>query len=567
MNPRSFRRPLGTSSLLLALGLALSGCGGSSDGGDTGAPSTPTTPEAGEAFTVTDTTYVNTLLGYGEERAQASYPAYIRSQAAGGDILWGTDLGLPVTLESDGGGDVTVYLFGDTDQLDLQWLQNTGQVRKLRAPYTEVAGHKGALEGDAIAVSADDDPSDGVHLDHVYRNREAGESQRVCDLVDDDGFRAVYLQGVHKDACTQQPLDHVPGSLNTTPTGAWAVGQRLFMLAGVQHPEKLQEARSYLATSADGGLHWTVLNGGAPFTARGFEARFIHGFGLEVDAARYQDPQQSGPCLLPLPKGGDTHGVLLFGSGLWKASDVYLAFLPRAALLAAAADPNRAIERWYFGGTGFTGPNGQACWSRDERDAVPIVQASDLSFYAQFEDACGTELVHAGVGYTSVVHVDETLADGTRIDRLVMLLSPAYQGIRADGSGLDADMGTVLITGDPMRPWVWNLKVGAGFDGRPPVQRAFRPLPVPAATNRGLLPNEPDCKASGRSWKTVAGYAPLLIDRYTRLSADGMGVDLYFNVSRWDVPSRAGDPHAGDPVMAYHYVVDVMRTTLRPKPE
>lgn len=568
--PAGTRRPLAWAAVAITAAM-LSGCGGSSGG--SGSPPDSIEPRAGERFAVQDTRYINTLIGYGEERPQADYPPYIRSEQAGGDILWGSDLGLPVTLRGVGpaGEDLTLYLFGDTDQLDIAWVRdprNPGRVvRKLREPYRPEAGRKGTLEGDAIGLSLDADPADGVHLDHVYRNREVGETRPVCTLVDDDGFRAVYLPGIHVDACTQRPIDGVGGSRNTTPTGAWHVGSRLFMLAGYQDPERPHEVTSYLATSDDAGLTWMVLNGGEPFTTPGSAARFIHGFGLEVDASRYQDPQRSGPCLLPLPEQRDTRGILLFGSGFWKGSDVYLAFLSRSDLLAAAQEPARPVHPWYFAGTGFEGPDGTACWSARERDAVPIVTASDPGAYTRFEEACGTRIVAAGIGYTSVVHVDETLTDGSHIDRLVMLLSPAYQGLRPDGSFVDADLGTVLITGDPRRPWIWNLMVDEGtFDGRPPAERRFRPLPVPAAPDRGLLPNEPDCKKSGLVWRTVAGYAPLFIERYTRPSEDGLGVDLYFTVSRWNVPSHPGDPHAGDSLMAYHYVVDVMRTTLRPEP-
>ncbi len=54
--------------------------------------------------------------------------------------------------------------------------------------------------------------------------------------------------------------------------------------------------------------------------------------------------RRSGPCRLPLPAGRDSHGLLLFGTGLWKASDVYLAFIARTDLLAAAVDPRHRLQ-------------------------------------------------------------------------------------------------------------------------------------------------------------------------------------------------------------------------------
>ncbi len=555
-------------------------------------------PAAGEVYTVGDTIHVNTLIGYGEVKPQTDYSAYIQSESAGGDILWGADLGLPVTFQGADpeGGDLTLYLFGDTDQLDRRWLESEGEVRKYRPDADEhFYGPKGPFEGDAIGLSNDDDPGDGVWLSHIYRERDGA---RVCGKTDANAFRPVYLDNIHgntqeveKDLrevlrkglpqeetekrlvnrlSTLPPAACIQRHPNTTPTGAWAVDGILFMMAGIQKPKDPANARSYLAVSADLGLNWKLVNGGLPFSEGGVEARFLHAFGLEVDARDYQDEHRSGPCKLPLPEGDDKRGVLLFGTGLWKASDVYLAFLSRADLLEAAAKPAHRIKPWYFSGTDYAAPDkGIQCWSRSERDAEAIIAANDHSHYARFEDACGAEVTFAGVGYAKPIHVDETLADGTRIDRLVMLLSPAYKYKYEEDAGdaeMDADLGTVLVTGDPLRPWLWNLAVKPEhYHGKLPNERRFRPLPVPAAPDSGLAPTRPDCRASGADWATVSGYAPLLIDRYTRVSADGQGIDLYFLVSRWDVPSEPRRPEQ-EGVEAYHYVVDVMRTTLRPAP-
>ena len=518
-------------------------------------------PVAGERYSVEDTQYVNTLIGYGEIRARSSYPEHIQSAKSGGDIIWGTDLGLPLTIRGTGSEtpDLTLYLFGDTDQLDLQWLEKTRQVRKLSRPPGKFSGPLGTYEGDAIGLSDDADPRDGIHLKHVYRNREPGERSRVCKKVDKTGFRSVYLPGVHKNSCKQTKPE-----INTTPTGAWTIGDNLFMVAGVQDPDDLSKARSYLAVSTDLGLNWTVLNAGQPFSSGGPQAHFIHAFGLPVDTNDYQDISRSGPCRLPLPEGTDKRGLLLFGSGLWKASDVYLGFISRKDLLDAAENPRHHLSPWYFAGTDYTGPDGGRCWSRSEADARAIITTSDFSAYERFGSMCGSTLISAGTGYTKAIHVDATLDDGTRIDRLIMLLSPAYQGITSKGEPFDADLGTVLVTGDPLRPWIWNLALEPDLHhGRLPGDPKFRPIPVPPDPNSGLEPTRPACRFSHIPWATVSGYAPLLIDRYTRISEDGLGVDLYFLISRSNVPSDPNDD-GDETVDSYHYVVDVMRTTLRP---
>ncbi len=546
-------RQTAAAGAFFALAVVAAACGDGSSGGS---------PRAGELFTVESTTSIGTLLGYGEVDLQSSFPPYNQSAASGGDVLWGTDLGLPVTVTTaaPGGGSqtLTLYLFGDTDQLDLQVLSQTGFVQKhVPRPGETFVGPSGPFEGDAIGVSMDSDPSDGIELDLVYRNQETGETTPVCDLASPNGFRPVHLAGIHADPCVQV----LP---NTTPTGAWAVGETIFMLASVQDPNDLAQARSYLTASTDLGLSWTVLDNGQPFSANGPSARFIHAAAVAVDAADHQDATRSGPCKLPLPTGSNTRGLLLFGTGLWKASDVYLAFVAESDLLAAAGDPTRAVSPWYFAGTDYRAPGGGVCWSTTESDAQPIIEVSDKSAYSRFEDACGTTIDGSGAGYTSTIRVQQTLTNGTVIDRLVMLLSPAYQGTSSSAQFVDADLGTTLVTGDPLRPWVWNLAIDpASHDGRLPAQRRFRPLAVPPDPTSGLQPNTPACTSSPLSWQTVAGYAPLFIDRYTRLSADGLGVDLFFNVSRWNVPTGPGDT-GPTTVDAYHYVVETLRTTLRP---
>ena len=177
------------------------------------------------------------------------------------------------------------------------------------------------------------------------------------------------------------------------------------------------------------------------------------------------------------------------------------------------------------------------------------------------------------------------------MDRLAMLFNSGYlvcmagegdaccggtttaDGTMCSGADLDryadriveGNSGIVLITGETWRPWIWNTTALPGdHDGTPPAMdgRPLLPLvspPDPAADWYGA---GPECQAV-LDWRDViTGYAPLVLDTFTRVTPSGDGFHLYFLLSRWGSKLSPDDP--GDADDGYHYQVDLFRTTLIP---
>jgi len=538
------------------------------------------------------------VFGYGREGLRAQAPPNVAADAAGGDITWGADIGVPVTLQVDDGAGgtapLTFLFFGDTDLLDQKELADHKRVRPYQAKEGELAATYGVLQGDAVGLTTDTNPDDGLALSHLMRNRE-GSGPRACDQVDDRGFRAMYVPGVHPGPCAAALSDGTDVFwLFNTPTGAWGMEQTLLvMVADQTFYDGIPQASSYLAASTDYGLTWTALNGGRPFSSPEVSgwplAKFVHVDAVPVDAAQYQDSARSGPCLLPLPQGDDTRGYLLFGGGLWTQSDVYLAFVARKDLQTAVADPGQTLPVWYFKGASADGK----CWSTDQKDAVAVVNGYDNTSYAAYELACGNHVVQdtVGTGYISVAPLRGRLAGGRQVDRLLMLFNSGYVvclagegdaccgGTPVDGGRMCANVdgetyasrlvegnaGIVFITGERWRPWIWNTPEAPSLHGGV----------VPAATSRRLVPVTippdpaanwygagPVCTALRSDTDVINGYAPLAIDTFTRVSDRGDGFDLYFLLSRWGVKRTPDDP--GDKDKGYNYIVDLFRTTIRP---
>lgn len=560
-------------------------------------PAPAADPVPGEPLQPVATQRVGTLIGYGQPMLRRLAPANVAAEAAGGDVVWGTDIGVPITLTEPGPDGlprpITFFLFGDTDQLDHRTLDPDDWVRPYRAPEGALVGPYGVLQGDAVAYTTDPDAADGIAITHLLRNREPGEAARACSEVEDAGFRAMYVPGVHPSPCAtvgEHGGQIVPFFL--TPTGGWAMdGIPLAVVADQTPYDGIPQARSYLAASTDGGLTWNRVGAGPlsqPSPDLATPARFVHVDAVPVDAADYQDAGRSGPCLLPLPPGDDTRGWLLLGAGLWNWGDIYLAFLPHAEVAAALADPSHRIRMHYFVGT-----SGASCWSEDEADAVPVVRPSDNRAFARLELACGNHVIQdtGGAGYVTVTRLVGDVAGLGHVDRLVMLYKQIYfycRGSSPDAccggtpieggtmcSGPDyaafADfvgdvwVGVVMVSGDPWRPWIWNTLTPLDeLDGTmpDPATHPLRPAIVPPDRHANTYGSGPLCQEAV-DWRDVLnGYAPLILDAYSGPRPDGTGFDLYFLLSRWGAKVSPDDP--GDADQGYRYQVDVFRTTLVP---
>jgi hypothetical protein len=179
--------------------------------------------------------------------------------------------------------------------------------------------------GDSIAFSTDPNPDGGVHLTF---------------LTAPDGH---YLSPRVQPAIPQ-------GAFNVPVDGFSANGQMYVYFttdADLSAPGGIRMGRSVLTRLTDEGrLLFTILYTLSTFRDGG---KFINVSTDIVDNARFPG--------LPSSTGS---GLIVFGSGAYRASDAYLAYMPLSDI------EDRGAVRYYAGGVN------QPTWSDLEADAVPL---------------------------------------------------------------------------------------------------------------------------------------------------------------------------------------------------
>ncbi len=524
-----------------------------------GSPSTEQGPPADADFgpiRAVATEHLGPLMGYGRDMNINEAHPNVQRTAAGGDVVHGTDIGIPVTVQGADGTQRVFFFFGDTDPLDPDaWAD--GKIRKADGDvWDPFVARKGVIQGDALAFADDPDPDDGIQLTHLLRNEEAG-GPKVCEVEDADGIRATFVPGLHDNEAFHfvpgVPGDPcIGGATILTPTGAFALGDTLWMVNAVQtsFADPTQPDRSFLSVSTDGGVNWRLLNGGQPLSNSGSGpgGKFIHVSTVDVDGALYRNPATSGRCELPPPPGASSQGKLLYGTGTWLWGGLYLGFVYDDDLRAAIDAPDQPLKIYYWAGP-------TACWTQDQGQAVEVFEARQGRHYAQWEWPCGHRIVDTtgGLGYTSAIRIRGT-ADGEDFDRIVLATNPKYFLCPDDGSDdvccggqpldgepgvcsfppgeptrdlRDMSLGIVLLTARTRQPWRFDTT-----DGDPASPTALSPLPQPASVP---FPGAgPACHAIAPPEGYLGGYAPLIVDRYTRPGSREGTFDLYVLSSVWE---------------------------------
>lgn len=177
----------------------------------------------------------------------------------------------------------------------------------------------GASDGDAIAYTTDDNPEDGLSLTFV-----------------DDGagtYKPVTVPGISQGAF-EVPMEGVD------------VNGTMYVYHTTGHSEEVIMERSVLARSDDGGQTFSFVSG---FSSR----HFINVSIVTVDASEWD--------LLPENRG---EGLIIFGSGRYRESDIYLAFQP-------ASDIESPSARRFFAGVD---DDGNPLWNSSELKAVPLFE-------------------------------------------------------------------------------------------------------------------------------------------------------------------------------------------------
>ncbi|MFQ5593550.1 MAG: DUF4185 domain-containing protein [Anaerolineae bacterium] len=172
--------------------------------------------------------------------------------------------------------------------------------------------------GDSIAYSEDTDPDDCVTMSFVIAR---------------DGL---YLP------------PHVPGvSLGAfeVPSGGFSAGEKMYVFFTTDHSEQTMMGRSVLALSTDGAQSYEYLYDVS-------RDKFINIAPAIVDNADVPG----------LPEGNG-QGLLLWGSGPYRHSDPYLAFMPLSGV-----EDHSSLR--YF--TGLDSGSGSPLWSTAEAEAATL---------------------------------------------------------------------------------------------------------------------------------------------------------------------------------------------------
>jgi hypothetical protein len=175
----------------------------------------------------------------------------------------------------------------------------------------------GAHGGDAIAYTTDSNPEDGVALTFLTQT--------------DGSFKAIHIPGI-----SQEPFE--------VPTEGTSLGGNMYVYHTTDSTGPGEMGRTVVAVSTDLGESFQYLYDLSI-------QHFIQVSVVEVDAAEWPGlPQSAG------------EGLVMFGAGEYRESDVRLAFQP--------ADQIETPESLLY----FTGldAGGQPAWSPQEIDALPL---------------------------------------------------------------------------------------------------------------------------------------------------------------------------------------------------
>jgi len=177
---------------------------------------------------------------------------------------------------------------------------------------------------DAIAYTTDTNPDDGIGLDFIQKP--------------DGTYKAIVIPGVRRDGY-EVPVEGV------------SLGGKMYIYFATDWSTALQSmTRTVLARSDDDGYTFTYL---ADFSTR----RFIN---VSIETILFPDwpgfPDEEG------------EGLVIFGSGVYRKSQVYLAFQP-------ADDVEDPSQVHYFIGCSNSGT---PRWSSDEGVAVPLFDQSGV---------------------------------------------------------------------------------------------------------------------------------------------------------------------------------------------
>jgi hypothetical protein len=453
--------------------------------------------------------------------------------------ITGTDLGSSVPLNG-----LDFFYLGDTfwpdrvecgrDTFDMETMSSAGC-----APN--------ACCNDAIVVSRDTDPRDGLDLDiPLVKDRDASLS-----------FKPLVISGIHDDprfleefwSNNRDPNYTAPGGTGLVNGLVKHPGPRVLMwystsvwpqgkIRRVERPYRAP--RSYVVVSEDGFEFESLIKDEAgkpvPFSvdAEGAPTKFLCTSPVEITAQQLaricsqNDPEkeEDEPGLLcSLPESFRSKGgILVFGSGRnYRFSPLYLAYLSHAHLAREDGFHTRYATR---------DQEGLWSWTQSETDAYPVIGARYVD-EPRFRRDCMKK-------------------DGFwRCAGAVRDLS--WQGRVDEPTGLFGELSVQLVTDGPagMEPTLVMLSnhqySAADLPRRHPLQneidlrRYIRDGGVYARTAKLSQPHNWSAEPihTGSS-----GYGPYIIERHTRYDEQAGELELWHVLSLWRGPnlSDSRDP-------------------------
>jgi hypothetical protein len=187
--------------------------------------------------------------------------------------------------------------------------------------------------------------------------------------------------------------------------------------------------------------------------------------------------------------------VLMFGTGEYRASDVYLAMTPAASFLSGAGT-------LYFSGL----TNGQPTWSGAESNCVPVVQDNPTNGPPWPNDS-------PQAGNVSVIY-------STNLNLWLMTYDG---GVTPNTSGIYFSCASA-----PWGPWstpqlIFNKKRDCGLGVF--IHNASTNVPNDGLDGPVIGQNDPTNTAGG-------DFAPILIERFTRITNSSLFI--YYTLSTWN---------------------------------
>ncbi len=227
------------------------------------------------------------------------------------------------------------------------------------------------------------------------------------------------------------------------------------------------------------------------------------------------------------PEDGDLEpGVLIFGQGQYRASNVYLSFVPASELWSGVDASGQSATRY------FTGlQDGRPTWSRREADAVPVVvdDPVDCSLFPPSQCTPGPTVGNASVIYSPELRLWLMTYDGGRQTRATC---PGADTSPPNPPSTDGVYFSYAE--EPWGPWqppqlIFNGGTDGGYGSFIYKPRCTPPGPA-GPTIGGQDPADPNSNDPTRT--TGGAFAPFMIERFTRVDDDTLTIT--YTLSTWN---------------------------------